>query len=91
MSLVTFDNKGASFKPGREVPNKEPGVSKFVVEELYRVHRKRVLKMKPMVVTKAHIPEFLKDTNWKQAAVEHEKQRIQRENETIYGRIQKRE
>jgi hypothetical protein len=35
--------------PGKEVPNKEPPVSKFVVEKLYEVHRRRLQKIESVV------------------------------------------
>ena len=35
MVYTDFDGKPTSFVPGREVPNKEPAMSKFVVEKLW--------------------------------------------------------
>lgn len=89
--MLTFEGKSASFVVGKESPNKEPPVSKFVVEKLYRVHRRRILNMEPVVDCHVEIPNFLTDTSWKAAAHELKLARIAKENETIYKRIAKRE
>jgi hypothetical protein len=91
MSLINFDGKAASFVPGKEVPNKEPAISKFVVEKLYRVHRERIMKMVPMVDCHVDIPDFANDTSWKKISAQRQQQVIARENEEIYKRILKRE
>ena len=88
---MDFNGKPYSFVPGKEAMNKEPGVSKFVVEKLYRVHRERIMKMKPILDTKMHIPSFLTDNTWKEGAALAHKEKIARENEAIYKRIAKRE
>lgn len=35
--MTTYDGKGNSFVPGKECPNKEPPISRYVVEKLYQV------------------------------------------------------
>jgi len=35
--MTTYNGRSASYIPGKEVPNKEPGMSKYVVEKLYKV------------------------------------------------------
>jgi len=87
--MLTFDGKSASFIPGKENPNKEPAVSKFVVEKLYKVHRERVLNMEPVVESRIDIPDFLTDNSWKKITEQHRHEVIRRENEVIYQRIAK--
>lgn len=88
--MTTFDGKPFSFVPGKEAPNREPPVSKHVVEKLYQVHRERVLKVSPLVDSHVHIPDFLTNTAWKLSAEEHRRNVIARDNEVIYKRIAKR-
>lgn len=87
--MITFDGKSASFVPGKEVPNKEPPVSKFVVEKLYKVHRERLRDMQPVVDCHVEIPDFLTNTSWKKITEEHRREVIRMHNETIYQRIAK--
>lgn len=90
--MTTMAGKGPNYVVGREAPNKEPPVSKFVVEKLYRVHRRRVLNVAPVVDCHSSVfHELGKDTSWKKGATDLLQQRIARENESIYGRIAKRE
>ncbi len=88
--MTTYDGRAYSFQPGRDVVNKEPPVSKFVVEKLYKVHRERILHIQPLVDCHVHIPDFLTDQTWKEAANEHRKNVIAARNEVIYQRIAKR-
>ena len=85
--MLTFDGKSASFVPGKEIPNKEPAVSKFVVEKLYKVHRERVLNMEPVIKSRIEIPDFLTNTSWKKITEQHRHEVIRKENEVIYQRI----
>ncbi len=87
--MLTFDGKSASFVPGKEVTNKEPAVSKFVVEKLYQVHRERIANMEPVVECRVDIPDFLTNNSWKQITELHKKEVIRKENEVIYQRIAK--
>ena len=87
--MLTFDGKSASFVPGKEVTNKEPAVSKFVVEKLYQVHRERIANMEPVVECRVEIPDFLTNNSWKQITELHKKEVIRKENEVIYQRIAK--
>lgn len=91
MSYTNFDGKPLSFVPGKEKPNKEPAVSKFVVEKLYKVHRERIRDMVPIVDCKMEIPEFMNNQSWKKITEEHRKEVIRMENEVIYQRIAKME
>ena len=88
--MTTYDGRAYSFQPGRDVVNKEPPVSKFVVEKLYKVHRERILHIQPLVDCHVHIPDFLTDQTWKESANEHRKNVIAARNEVIYQRIAKR-
>jgi Ca2+-binding EF-hand superfamily protein len=88
--MTTYDGRAYSFQPGKDVVNKEPPVSKFVVEKLYKVHRERILNIQPLVDCHVHIPDFLTDQTWKEAANEHRKNVIASRNEVIYQRIAKR-
>lgn len=87
--MLTFEGKSASFVPGREVPNKEPPVSKFVVEKLYKVHRERLRDMQPVVDCHVEIPDFLTNMSWKKITEEHRREVIRMHNEEIYQRIAK--
>jgi len=87
--MLTFDGKSASFIPGKENPNKEPAVSKFVVEKLYKVHRERIRDMEPVIETTMEIPDFMQNTGWKKITEQHRLEVIRRENEVIYQRIAK--
>jgi len=87
--MLTFEGKAASFVPGREVPNKEPPVSKFVVEKLYKVHRERLRDMQPVVDCHVEIPDFLTNMSWKKITEEHRREVIRMHNEEIYQRIAK--
>jgi hypothetical protein len=87
--MTTYSGRSASYIPGKEVPNKEPPVSRYVVEKLYRVHRERVIRVEPTIDSHVKIPDFLTNQTWKKNA---EKQRavvIAKENQDIYGRIAK--
>ena len=57
--MTTYGGRSAQYVPGRDVPNKEPPVSKFVVEKLYKVHRLRMKKIEPLVDCHVHVPDFL--------------------------------
>ena len=68
--MITMDGRAGSWIPGKEVVNKEPPVSKYVVEKLYKIHRERILKMEPTIDSHVHIPDFLTDQSWKLLAAE---------------------
>ena len=90
MVYTDFDGKPTSFVPGREVPNKEPAMSKFVVEKLYKVHRERIRDMVPIVDCNMEVPAFMQgNQSWKKITEEHRKDIIKMENEVIYQRIAK--
>jgi hypothetical protein len=67
--MTTYNGRSAQYIPGKEVPNREPAVSKFVVEKLYEVHRKRLIKIEPVVDCHIYIPSFLTNQSWKKNAV----------------------
>jgi hypothetical protein len=89
--MTTMDGHSSSYQPGKEVPNKEPPTNKFVVEMLYKVHRKRIQNIEGVVDCHVHIPDFLSDNSWKKLGNQAANSRIARENEELYGRIAKRE
>ena len=88
--MTTYNGRSAQFVPGRETPNKEPPMNRFVIEKLYRVHRERMIKIEPLVDCHVYIPEFMKGSNtWKKNAAEARQNRILAENAHMYGRIDK--
>ena len=89
--MLTFDGKPISWMPGKESANKEPPTNKFVVEKLYKVHRKRINKMEPVVDCHFFVPDFLTNTSWKQITEQHRREVITKQNEVIYKRIAKAE
>eukprot|EP01038_Epipyxis_sp_PR26KG_P005066 gene5066-7070_t len=89
--MTTYNGRSASYIPGKEVVNKEPPVSRYVVEKLYRVHRERVLKVEPTVDCHVHVPDFLKNQSWKKQAQKHKEDEIVRHNHEIFGRIARAE
>lgn len=89
--MTTYNGRSSQYVPGKEVPNKEPAVSKFVVEKLYEVHRKRLTKIEPVVDCHIYIPSFLTNQSWKKNAERSKQLVIRRENQDIYNRIDKLE
>ncbi len=87
--MTTYNGRSASYVPGKEVPNKEPPVSKYVIEKLYRVHRERLQKSAPTIDSHVKIPDFLTNQTWKKNAERQRLIDIQRENQEMYGRISK--
>lgn len=87
--MTTYSGRSASYIPGKEVVNKEPPVSRYVVEKLYRVHRERIMKVQPTIDSHVKIPDFLTNQSWKKNAENQKKVVIARENQDIYGRIAK--
>lgn len=87
--MTTYNGRSAQYVPGKEVVNKEPPISKYVVEKLYQVHRTRMAKMQPVVDCHVAIPKFLSDQTFKKSAEQQRKLRIARENEHVYNRIAK--
>lgn len=87
--MTTYDGRSASYVPGKEVPNREPPVSKFVVEKLYRVHRERIIKCQPTIDSHVKIPDFLTNQSWKKNAELQRQARIAKHNQEVYDRIAK--
>ncbi|KAJ1411522.1 hypothetical protein B484DRAFT_182663, partial [Ochromonadaceae sp. CCMP2298] len=87
--MTTYAGKSAQYVPGRDVPNKEPPVSKFVVEKLYRVHRLRMRKIEPLVDCHVVVPDFLTNTTWKKNAENARKAKIASQNLYMFHRISK--
>lgn len=87
--MTTYNGRSASYVPGKEVPNKEPPVSKYVIEKLYRVHRERLQRAAPTIDSHVKIPEFLTNQSWKKNAERQKLIDVQRENQEMYGRISK--
>jgi hypothetical protein len=89
--MTTYNGRGASYIPGKEVVNREPPVSRYVVEKLYRVHRERVIKVEKTLDTHVVIPDFLLNREWKKNAERQKKRVILRENQEMYNRLSKLE
>lgn len=87
--MTTYDGKGYNYVPGRDPPNKEPPVSKYVIEKLYRVHRERLQRVEPLVDHHVHIPEFMTNTKWKDNIKLHKAEILVRHNEEMAHRLQK--
>ena len=88
-NMTTYNGKSASFDNGKEVINKEPHMSKFVIEKLYRIHRERVLTVKPAVDTHVHVPEFMKCQKWKKLAGKRREELLAEQNHLLFQRISK--
>lgn len=89
--MTTYNGRSANYIPGKEVPNKEPPVSKFVVEKLYQVHRERLMKVTPTIDSHIHIPDFMKNQSWKKNVMLQQQKSITQHNQEIYRRIAKLE
>ena len=66
--MTTFEGKSASYVAGKAPINKEAlytGVGKKLLEDLYIVHRKRVLNVQKTVDDRVRVLDFLTDTSWK--------------------------
>lgn len=87
--MTTYSGRSANYIPGKEVVNKEPPVSKYVVEKLYRVHRERVLTCESTIDSHVKIPEFLTNQSWKKNAEKARLNNISKENQDIFDRISK--
>lgn len=87
--MTTYNGRSASYIPGKEVPNKEPPVSRYVVEKLYRVHRERIQRAEPTIDSHVKIPEFLTNQTWKKNAERQRLVVIDRENQDMFDRITK--
>ena len=86
---TSYDNKGYHEYYLREVVNKEPPVHRFVVEKLYRMHRKNVIHAEPRTDCHVIVPDFLKDVSWKKLGEMKRKKDIVKQNEEIFQRISK--
>jgi len=89
--MLNFDGVPLSLANARPSPNKEPGVNKYVVEKLYRVHRERVRDCQSLVDCHVDIPDFMQNNSWKAASEAHKQEMIRKKNEEIYRRIAKAE
>lgn len=88
--MTTYDGRGYKYdSKGKEVVNKEPPVSKHIVEKLYRIHRENVIHCTPLTDCHVDIPKFLTDVSWKKLGEQKKKRDQIRRNELIYGRIAK--
>ena len=66
--MTTFEGKSASYVAGKVPINKEAlytGVGKKLLEDLYIVHRRRVLNVEKTVDDRVRVLDFLTDTSWK--------------------------
>lgn len=89
--MTTYSGRSASYVPGKEVVNKEPPVSRYVVEKLYRVHRERVLNVEKTIDSHVRIPDFLTNQSWKKNVAKHRQQLIDKGNQEIFRRLTKLE
>lgn len=87
--MTTYNGRSANYVPGKEVVNKEPPVSRYVVEKLYKVHRERVLKVEKTIDSHVVIPDFLLNREWKKNAERQKQKVILQENQEIYNRLAK--
>eukprot|EP01031_Cornospumella_fuschlensis_P003323 gene3323-4129_t len=85
--MTTYNGRSASYVAGKEVVNKEPPVSKYVVEKLYRVHRERLARVEPTIDSHVKIPEFLLNQTWKKNAERQKMIEVMRANRAIYDRL----
>lgn len=87
--MTTYNGRSAQYIPGKDPPNREPAMSRFVIEKLYRVHRERMQKMEPLVDDHIYIPDFMTNTSWKKNAEDSKRNKILLENSHMYERIEK--
>ena len=78
----------------KKVVNREPlYVNKKIyqesIENLYKVHRHRVVHANPRVETKKEVYDFLENQTWKKEAQKSKALRLLKTNELIYSRINK--
>jgi hypothetical protein len=67
--MTTFEGKSASYVAGKVPVNRETlytGVGKKLLEDLYSVHRRRILNVQKTVDDRVKVLDFLTDTSWKQ-------------------------
>lgn len=89
--MTTYGGRSANYIPGKEVVNKEPSISKYVVEKLYKVHRERVLSVEKTLDTHLEVPDFLLNQQWKKNAEALRQKAITKNNQEIYNRLTKLE
>ena len=88
--MTTYDGRGYKYdSKGKEVVNREPPVSKHIVEKLYRIHRTNVLNVEPLTDCHVVIPEFLTNMAWKKLGEKKKKRDQLVQNEKVYQRISK--
>jgi Ca2+-binding EF-hand superfamily protein len=88
--MTTYDGKGYKYdSKGKEVVNREPPVSKHIVEKLYRIHRSNVINCEPLTDCHVIVPEFLTNMAWKKLGENKRKKDQLIQNEKIYQRISK--
>ena len=92
--MLTFEGKTFDYfkNKTKDPPNKEASPNRFLLEKLYRVHRRRVIGARPTIDSYVEVPDFFKNAqSAKEQAKEHQLGKIARENETIYKRIARAE
>mmetsp|Transcript_4312 Transcript_4312/g.7341 ORF Transcript_4312/g.7341 Transcript_4312/m.7341 type:complete len:1416 (-) Transcript_4312:131-4378(-) len=92
--MTNYDGKSGYFHMKKKVVNREPlYVNKKIyqesIENLYKVHRYRVINSEPLVSTQKEVYDFLENQTWKKEAQKSKALRLLKTNELIYSRINK--
>lgn len=92
--MSNMDGKSSYFHKRKQVINREPlFVNKKLyqqsIENLYEVHRHRVVNVKPSTDTKMKTYAFLENQTWKKQLQQNAALRLLKHNEIIYSRINK--
>ena len=87
--MTTFDGKGANYSPFKEPVNREPKVSNYIIEKMYKDHRSRLMNAEPVVDCHIVIPEFMSNQDWKKSQENEQRRLIALENAQLYNRISK--
>ena len=90
-STIRYDGKPSDYIAGKCATNKEPNVSKFLVEKLYRYHRERILKIETVVDDQLVIPVHIRKSGYKALTQRRHAHNIAIENEQFYQRLLKAE
>ena len=86
--MTTYAGKPISYNPSKEVVNKEPRTTSFVIEKQYRIHRQHLLEILPAVDDRLAQP-MLMNQAWKKLQTKIREDKIMNSNEEIYRRLAK--
>mmetsp|Transcript_24560 Transcript_24560/g.36164 ORF Transcript_24560/g.36164 Transcript_24560/m.36164 type:complete len:1432 (-) Transcript_24560:98-4393(-) len=92
--MTHYDGKSSYFHERKSVINREPlYVNKKLyqesIENLYKVHRQRVVNAQPRTDTKMKVYDFLENQAWKRQTQQLKALELLKHNEIIYSRINK--